>query len=717
MGSDRASLVAAAPAQSRVPAPPTRDSAPAAEQALGNRDLKQFIAPARETSFVVEDDDGQPSANQMRRGEFLASVREAVVDAANKGLAPSGRTADDCPWIEYWLRHYEKRDAEHLNRSLREIAPETADAGTAGRAVTMIAARVRRSVDQYVRTGEISGIPDGFSPELPGGILGSLFGKLLFKRRPGGPVATAHDPQMVKTLLGAGQPLNGNHRSRMEQVFATGFAHVRVHNDSTGAGLSEQLQARAFTVGEHIAFAPGEYRPGTIAGDALLAHELAHTLQQQPGEPATSTEALESDADQSAVSAVTRLWTDYESGTPVPKRRTGLQLSRCSANKAAAKPPKTPQAPGAVEPEVDDTPPDPENSYWFQDPKKQVPQEEGEQTMDFSKKDKEEVKITSSAQTRLQVFVDRPKDYSKVGDINVRFAFPAAEMTSGKQSARLSSAKSAVLQALKSIVADIDALGGEAIEWENAAEKKEKLRIRKEKETQRARLMEVFKGYTASNPLNVYLAPETRKEIISGQFIPITAQVWVNMADVGDPAKLKTAFRLPFQHILGGPNPAMRGSDDPADMRHTMLHEGLHALLANSGASNEGVWKEAQTKMKIEGPEDAVKVFNDVVHGYILSQEELFAYNNEESLYGQQTGKQQGGKPLYETFMSGVDLFFTGKKVKFITVAKKINVAEKVDKKKVDWGITYKYPAAIKLEAGDKAVLDLLMTTWPLRSK
>ncbi|MEZ5351531.1 MAG: DUF4157 domain-containing protein [Bryobacteraceae bacterium] len=673
--------------------------------------------------FVVEDDSDQ-EAGQMRRTEFLAAVRHAVCDAADKSLEPSGRTSQDCPWIEYWLRHYGQRDAQHLNRTLREIAPETAAAPDAGRAVAMIAARVRRSVGQYVRTGELSGIPDGFTPELPGtGLLGSLFGRLLLKGRPGGPISSAQDPHMVKALLGSGEPLGGTHRSRMEAVFATGFSHVRLHRDATGSGLSERFQARAFTVGEHIAFAAGEYRPGTVAGDALLAHELAHTMQQANGRVANdvSVEALESDADRSAVEATSSLWAGQSpEEAPAPRLLSGLRLSRCGGDKTS----KTPAAPKAetMKPDAaqqeasDDNPPDPENSYWFQDPKKQVPDDEGDQSMDFSKGAKEQGnKITSTAQTRQQVLVDKPADFSSAGGVVVRFAYPASSMASGKQSTQLTNAKSAVLDALTKVFTGIDALGSGAIEWENAKEKAEKLKKRNEEETQRARLKEVLKGFTTSHPLNVYLAPETRKETISGQYFPITAQVWVNMADVGDATKLQTAMRLPFQHILGGPNPAKGKADAPADMPRTMLHEGLHTLLANRGADSFTAWKEAESKMKIEGPEEVKKLFRNLVRGYMLSQEELFAYNNEESLYGASTGEQQGGKVLYEIFMGGVDLFYKRKNVSFTTINRKLDVGEKVEKKTIPWEVSYKYPAAITLGDSDKASIETIMMAWPMK--
>jgi hypothetical protein len=55
---------------------------------------------------------------------------------------------------------------------------------------------------------------------------------------------------------------------------------IRVHDDAAAARLAEAHGARAVTVGRDIAFAPGELRPGTAAGDELLDHELGHVAQQ-----------------------------------------------------------------------------------------------------------------------------------------------------------------------------------------------------------------------------------------------------------------------------------------------------------------------------------------------------------------------------------------------------------------------------------------------------
>jgi hypothetical protein len=58
---------------------------------------------------------------------------------------------------------------------------------------------------------------------------------------------------------------------------------VRVHTDGGAGQAARAINATAYTLDNHIAFAPGAYRPGTDAGQRLMAHELAHTLQQGRG--------------------------------------------------------------------------------------------------------------------------------------------------------------------------------------------------------------------------------------------------------------------------------------------------------------------------------------------------------------------------------------------------------------------------------------------------
>lgn len=80
-----------------------------------------------------------------------------------------------------------------------------------------------------------------------------------------------------------GEPLPGGIRSQMESAFGSGFNEVNIHTDEEAAAMSGDLDAQAFTYGQDIFFNKGKFNPGTLEGDALIAHELAHTLQQADG--------------------------------------------------------------------------------------------------------------------------------------------------------------------------------------------------------------------------------------------------------------------------------------------------------------------------------------------------------------------------------------------------------------------------------------------------
>lgn len=92
-------------------------------------------------------------------------------------------------------------------------------------------------------------------------------------------------------------------RPGLEALFGRDFSGVRIHTGSRAAASARVLHARAYTVGSDIVFAEGEFQPWTHAGQRLMAHELAHVVQQSRGDeaPARSHE-LEADAASDAVS-------------------------------------------------------------------------------------------------------------------------------------------------------------------------------------------------------------------------------------------------------------------------------------------------------------------------------------------------------------------------------------------------------------------------------
>jgi hypothetical protein len=92
---------------------------------------------------------------------------------------------------------------------------------------------------------------------------------------------TAATTRAGQVLSQPGQPLPSPTRRQMEQRFGTSFDDVRVHDDARAAESAEALSASAYTLGSHLVFNRGRYRPERPEGWHLLAHELTHVLQQR----------------------------------------------------------------------------------------------------------------------------------------------------------------------------------------------------------------------------------------------------------------------------------------------------------------------------------------------------------------------------------------------------------------------------------------------------
>ncbi|MBS0527760.1 MAG: DUF4157 domain-containing protein [Proteobacteria bacterium] len=92
-----------------------------------------------------------------------------------------------------------------------------------------------------------------------------------------GPVAP---PIIDQVLARPGQPLPNTTRRLFETRFRRDFSDVRLHTDSQAGASAAAVDAHAYTVGTHIVFGSSRYAPHTNAGRRLLAHELAHVVQQ-----------------------------------------------------------------------------------------------------------------------------------------------------------------------------------------------------------------------------------------------------------------------------------------------------------------------------------------------------------------------------------------------------------------------------------------------------
>ena len=88
-------------------------------------------------------------------------------------------------------------------------------------------------------------------------------------------------PPIVREVLNSpGQPLDPVTRAFMEPRFGRDFGNIRIHVDERANASARAINARAYTIGESVVFAPGRFSPHTNEGRHLLAHELVHTIQQ-----------------------------------------------------------------------------------------------------------------------------------------------------------------------------------------------------------------------------------------------------------------------------------------------------------------------------------------------------------------------------------------------------------------------------------------------------
>lgn len=87
------------------------------------------------------------------------------------------------------------------------------------------------------------------------------------------------------SLFGGGSALPATLQRKFEGSLGADLSGVRVHTGAESAQSARSLSARAYTVGNDIHFGAGQYDPSSPAGEHLLAHEVAHTVQQAGAGP------------------------------------------------------------------------------------------------------------------------------------------------------------------------------------------------------------------------------------------------------------------------------------------------------------------------------------------------------------------------------------------------------------------------------------------------
>jgi hypothetical protein len=481
-------------------------------------------------------------------------------------------------------------------------------------------------------------------------------------------------------LQGAGRPLADDVRKPLEDRFGHDFSQVRIHADARAADSARTLRADAFTVGQHIAFRAGKYAPYTSAGRELLAHELTHSVQQRsaptleanaaPYGDFVGTEAAEFEADQTARRVTAGRAAHVSVASPV-----GIALK-------------------------DENPAD--RSYWFQSRPPEKPT-----TVSG-------IEITPKGQVFLDPHITTLKS-DELGTFQIQFAGLDTDFQSGKPTAEFAAAENKVIEAIagvhvkgtKEVKGVLDDLGS-LPEIKNAPSMKAALAQRKEDETVRARLKEAPRTLV-DKKLNVFIATElsVAEKMSQAPLSLRTEQIFVRPGDIGDPAKLEAAIRVPLIALTGGnkgiaagPGGKMRSVDVNAmtreQLKEGVLHELVHVMLINRGASAVQLWKSSGGSL-VSGPDEVKRLADDVLFRYVRAQEEIFVYKAIAGLYSEFAGN----KEHYELYELAVEAFLASVGAK--SEAGKPTILPVKDmigetKSKVDWSITYKLPKAVKVD-------------------
>jgi hypothetical protein len=114
-------------------------------------------------------------------------------------------------------------------------------------------------------------------------------------------------PLVRRALDAPGRPLDGGTRALMEGRLGHDFGDVRVHADAAADAAAGSLGAAAFTLGSRVVFAAGRYEPGAERGRRLLAHELAHVVQQRAAGGGAAGALHEAEADRAAQEVTRRV--------------------------------------------------------------------------------------------------------------------------------------------------------------------------------------------------------------------------------------------------------------------------------------------------------------------------------------------------------------------------------------------------------------------------
>ncbi len=289
---------------------------------------------AKPASLIVDDGPVQPG--QMLRSQFFEQLRADVMAICTAELGPEF-AGSGCPFVDQTFDRYRGLPIANAEALLKRTTPGAQAARTASDLIPLAVAHMRGGIQIWRDTGKAPPELAVIAPGAPVGTPPASEAAQALRAPDGGETLAS-----LAADLGPGAPLDGGTASRMASALGADVSGARIHTGSIAARKAADAGAVAFAVGEHVVMGASAPAAGTIEGDALLAHELAHVAQQRDaaadpkarrapigGESA----AAEDHADQHAEGALAEL----HGGGRIARMasrvgaafKTGLQLQRC----------------------------------------------------------------------------------------------------------------------------------------------------------------------------------------------------------------------------------------------------------------------------------------------------------------------------------------------------------------------------------------------------
>lgn len=277
--------------QGNVLMPSSRDDAGA------QSDTMQHQIPAPDPAFghsfgrVAVFDNAQRSATSAPSGAGVGVVQRSAKDTSEDSAQPDDpQTATSAP-----LRD-EQDDAAlaHASGGIPDSFGATESDATGMHPIIQTKLTVSAPGDHYEREADQVADRVMRSSDSPTPSIGDPASVQRVQRTNTSPSAVSPAVETnIANLRGGGTPLPPTEQAFFSERIGADFSDVRIHTDHTATQTAESLNARAFTVGNNIAFNAGEYQPGTDSGRHLLAHELTHVIQQQGAAPIAQTKPQE----------------------------------------------------------------------------------------------------------------------------------------------------------------------------------------------------------------------------------------------------------------------------------------------------------------------------------------------------------------------------------------------------------------------------------------